>query len=280
MKRLAVIVLALGLVFCLAAALYADKKTYKKMPSGTFTLKSKGGIDFYLGVPKSYNPSKGSPFMLCLHGDGIRDANDNKTVWSAWVASAVSAGFVVCAPKSPGQNWAGGTRALTGLIEELEDVYKLNIREYVALGHSSGASVAFELALSDNKKFSAFGSMGGRLQVNEEKVKKAGNFGAHLVRSLIRTGHLAAQAGDFGLEGGDYLGNLMGILLDGRKSVTGWAQVRQDDTGAAHLVIVILCSTCSIILVATQPLNLPHLVQHCAALNVVAISQSITVRPR
>jgi len=180
MKRLAALALVCCLILCLATALHADKKSYKKMSSGTFSLKSKGGIDFYLGVPKGYNPSKGSPFMLCLHGDGIRDANDNKNVWSSWVASAVSAGFVVCAPKSPGQNWAGGTRALTGLIEELEDIYKLNIRQYVAIGHSSGASVIYQLVLGDTKRFSAFGSMGGRLQVNEADVKKAGNLGAYI----------------------------------------------------------------------------------------------------
>lgn len=180
MKRILVFCLAVLVILAFASTLHADKKKYKRMPSGTFTLKSKDGIDFVLGVPAGYNPSKGAPFMLCLHGDGIRDANDNKNVWSGWVATALSAGFVVCAPKSPGQNWAGGTNGLMGLVTELEDKYKFNVREYAVLGHSSGASIAFQVMLTDPKRFSAFGSMGGRLQVNQEQVKKAGNVGAYI----------------------------------------------------------------------------------------------------
>ncbi len=178
MKKVIALCLAGAIVLAALSMLQADEKKYKRMPSGTFTLKSKGGIDFVLAVPRGYHPDKGVPFMLCLHGDGIRDANDNKNVWSAWVSAAVSAGFVVCAPKSPGQNWSGQVRALTTLIEELEDKYRFRIREYVAVGHSSGASVAYQMALSDNMRFSAFASMGGRLQIDQKKVKKAGNLGA------------------------------------------------------------------------------------------------------
>jgi len=178
MKKVIALCLVGAVVLAAMGMLLADEKKYKKMPSGTFTLKSKGGIDFVLAVPRGYHPDRGAPFMLCLHGDGIRDANDNKTVWSGWVSAAVSAGFVVCAPKSPGQNWSGQARALTGLVGELEDKYHFRIREYVTVGHSSGASVAYQVALSDSMRFSAFGSMGGRLQINQEQVKKAGNLGA------------------------------------------------------------------------------------------------------
>lgn len=181
MKKAVALCLIAAVVFACMDTLQADKKKYKKMPPGTFTLKSDGGIDFVLGVPRGYNPDRaGLPFMLCLHGDGIRDANDNKNVWSGWLSAATSAGFLVCAPKSPGQNWAGGARSLLGLVAELEEKYRLNIREYVVLGHSSGASVAYEVALKDSMRFSAFGSMGGRLQVNQEQVKKAGNLGAYI----------------------------------------------------------------------------------------------------
>ncbi len=180
MKRLLVIGLIAVVVLAAATVLEADKKKYKRMQPGTFTLKSKGGIEYVLCVPKTYKPDSGAPFMLCLHGDGIRDVNDNKNVWSAWLTAAGSKGFLACAPKSPGQNWAGKTKELINLVKELEEKFNLRTRECIAVGHSSGASIAYQVALADTTRFSAFGSMGGRLQINQEEVKKAGNFGAYI----------------------------------------------------------------------------------------------------
>jgi predicted esterase len=184
MKKIVAFCLVLALAVACASTLQADKKkkkTYKKMPSGTFTMKSKGGIEFVLAVPKNYNPKNGAPFMLCIHGDvQFRDMNDFKTMWGNWFNDAAAAGFVACAPKASGQNWVGRTRDLMTLIEELEDKYKFNIRKYIAVGHSSGASPAYQIVLSDTMRFSAFGSMGGRLQIDQEKVKKAGNLGAYI----------------------------------------------------------------------------------------------------
>ncbi len=189
MKKVIALCLAGAIVLAALSMLQADEKKYKRMPSGTFTLKSKGGIDFTLAVPKGYHPGKGAPFLLCLHGDGkFNGINDIKGVWSTMTTAGAGAGFICCAPKSPGQNWVGQTRALTGLIEELEDKYRFRIREYIAVGHSSGASAAYQMALSDNMRFSAFGSMAGRLQIDQEKVKKAGNLGAYLFHFAGDTG--------------------------------------------------------------------------------------------
>jgi poly(3-hydroxybutyrate) depolymerase len=182
MRKVVLACLIIALALACAGTLQADKKkTYKKMPSGTFTMKSKGGIEFVLAVPKGYNPKTGAPFLLCLHGDGrFNGINDIKGVWSTMTATGAGKGFVVCAPLASGQNWVGRIRDLTALIEELEDKYKFRIREYMVVGHSSGASVAYQIALSDTMRFSAFGSMGGRLQIDQEKVKKAGSIGAYL----------------------------------------------------------------------------------------------------
>jgi predicted esterase len=180
MRKLLIIGLAALVVLAAATVLEADKKKYKRVQAGTFTLKSKGGIEYILCVPRSYKPDTGAPFMLCIHGDGIRDVNDNKNVWSAWLSAASSKGFLACAPKSPGQNWAGKTKELIGLVKELEEKFNLRIRESVAVGHSSGASMAYQVVMADTMRFSAFGSMGGRIQVNQEQVKKAGNLGAYI----------------------------------------------------------------------------------------------------
>jgi poly(3-hydroxybutyrate) depolymerase len=182
MRKLLVICLAAAVVLAAATALEADKKKYKKVSPGTFTLKSKSGIDYVLSVPKSYNPETGAPFMLCIHGDAQFPGGmpDFQNVWSKLVTEASGKGFVVCAPKASGMNWAGKTKDLMGLIGELEEKFNLRIREYIAVGHSSGGGVAYQIALEDTTRFSAFGSLAGRFQVNQEQVKKAGIFGAYV----------------------------------------------------------------------------------------------------
>lgn len=184
MKKAVVFCLILALAFTCVSTLQADKekkKIYKKMPSGTFTMKSKNGIEFVLTVPKNYNYKNGSPFMLCLHGDlQFRDMNDFKTMWGNWFTDAANAGFVCCAPWKKQGNWIACSKDLITMIEELEEKFNFKIREYAAIGHSSGASAAFQVVLSDSMRFSAFGSMGGRLQIDKEKVKKAGSMGAYI----------------------------------------------------------------------------------------------------
>lgn len=182
MKRACAICIAIVLILAgTAAMLQAGGKKYKRMAPGTFVLKSKAGIDYVLTVPKSYNPKTGAPFMLCIHGDaGFRDMNDFKGVWSGWMNTAGTLGFVCCAPKAPSRNWVGKASSLLRLVDELKERFNLRVREHVAVGHSSGATAAFQIALADPLRFSAFGSMGGRLQVNQQKVKQAKNMGAFL----------------------------------------------------------------------------------------------------
>jgi predicted esterase len=181
MKKAILVSLVLAAVLAVAVDSHADGKRYKRLSAGTFEMKSKSGIEYILGVPRGYNPSKGAPMILCLHGDGqFRDMNDFKNVWSTMVASATGAGFVCIAPKATGQNWAGQTKSLLALVDEVGETVNFRVRECIVIGHSSGASVAYQLALEDQKRFSAFGSMGGRLRIDQEAVKKAGNLGAYL----------------------------------------------------------------------------------------------------
>ena len=61
MKKAILVSLILAAALAVAVDSHAGGKRYKRLSAGTFEMKSKSGIEYVLGIPRGYNPSKGAP---------------------------------------------------------------------------------------------------------------------------------------------------------------------------------------------------------------------------
>jgi len=158
----------------------ADKK--RLLPPGTHIVRTEGGMNVVFAVPPGFSVKKGSSLMVCLHGAGIRDINDNKSVWSGWIGAFTRAGYICIAPRSKTNPNGWDAKDIKDLVEFVKKTvkdYNVLTRQMVAVGHSSGADGAYRLVASEPKLFSALVSLGGQLRP-DPKVLKNNNIGVFL----------------------------------------------------------------------------------------------------
>jgi len=134
------------LLFCSLARAQEEGK-----PGEVQERKGANGIGYALRIPNSYDPEKGAPALMWLHGSNM----DGKTYAESFVASKWAEEYILICPNGETENGNGGYNYsyfapkdyrnpyLVEILEEVKSRYKIT-RCFVG-GHSQGAYVTYML---------------------------------------------------------------------------------------------------------------------------------------
>lgn len=165
LRILAALMLVTGL---LAVAVY--REVYR---SNGEVLSGGRKRSYLLHVPKSYQPSRPTALVICLHGFAEWPAHVMRL--SHWNQLADEAGFLVVYPSGssfPLRWHCGGrfsrqeqaqrdVRFISDLIDQLKQEYNLDEGRVYANGLSNGGGMSFLLASQLSERIAAMGSVGG-----------------------------------------------------------------------------------------------------------------------
>jgi polyhydroxybutyrate depolymerase len=130
-----------------------------------------------VNAPSDYDPSREYPVVLLLHGYGASGAAQDLFLGVSALADDLD--FIAVVPDGTvdagGSRFWNGTNAccnfggvevddvayLRGLIEELDDSYRIDAGRVYALGHSNGGFMSYRLACEASETFVAIASLAG-----------------------------------------------------------------------------------------------------------------------
>lgn len=204
-------------------SLSQDKSLYQKH----WYIKGTDTLPYRLLLPKNYDPKKEYALVLFLHGAGER-GNDNEAQlmhgWKLFLREDVREKYpaIVVFPQCPANNWwsnvqfrydsitrkrtfdfqKGGEpttamKLLVGLLDDLEDKYKLDDDRYYVGGLSMGGMGTFELVRRKPKTFAAaFPICGGANPATAKKLKRTSWWIFHGVKDDVVPASLSEQMAD------------------------------------------------------------------------------------
>ena len=126
--------------------------------------------DYFLYVPKSYDPTKPTPLVISMHGAGTWPVQQMNL--SGWNRVADREGFIVVYPSGTkgvgprvwhvgrGSGAARDVRFIADLIDKLEASYNIDRTRIYANGMSNGGGMSFLLSCTLSDRIAAFGMVG------------------------------------------------------------------------------------------------------------------------
>jgi polyhydroxybutyrate depolymerase len=195
-------IMALVCVGLLAVAGMADEPASElttPAKPGPYTLTLKQG-EFervaHIQIPPSYKPEAKPPLVLMLHGAG--GTGTGALDKDGWSAKADKEGFIAVAPDglparpsakpnfltnphlwNSGQLRPGSPRAaiddvayIRQLLDALKEKVPYDENRVFCAGHSNGGGMTFRLAAELSERFTAIGTVAGRLDSKDPKPKK------------------------------------------------------------------------------------------------------------
>jgi pimeloyl-ACP methyl ester carboxylesterase len=181
MKKTSIIIVIVFLVvlFAVPPAPAAGQKTA--------TMKTKSGATYHLVVPPGAGPKKPCPLLVAIHGDGY----SAKVFQGDWMSYAASIGCILALPEKANPSSAGWSRKdvdnIKEVIDEVRAAYGVQARLTAVAGHSSGGSVAYNIALAKPDAVSAIISIAGNMVPNAKKLKDAKKFGVFIMHGTADT---------------------------------------------------------------------------------------------
>lgn len=142
-----------------------------------------------VNAPRDYDPSREYPVVLLLHGYGATGAAQDFFLGVSALADDLD--FIAVVPDGTvdagGSRFWNGTDAccnfgrvavddvayLRGLIEELDDSYRIDAGRVYALGHSNGGFMSYRLACEASETFVAIASLAGAAFADPEDCTPA-----------------------------------------------------------------------------------------------------------
>jgi predicted peptidase len=133
-----------------------------------FTVTKRDSLRYLLYLPEDYDrdPGKDWPLILFLHGSGER-GDDLETVKNYGLAKKLESWpdcpFIVVSPQCPaGLAWFFKFDALTGLLDLIEQNYRVDRQRVYLTGLSMGGNGTWELATLHPERFAAIAPICGR----------------------------------------------------------------------------------------------------------------------
>ncbi len=120
--------------------------------------------EYLLYVPESYDATRPTPLVICLHGGGVLPALQRDM--SGWNRLAASHSFIVAYPAGldrawhvtrPGPGLTRDVRFISDLIDDLEKAYNIDPARIYANGLSNGGGMAFVLSCTLSDRIAAVG---------------------------------------------------------------------------------------------------------------------------
>jgi len=168
------------ILIVLAAALFATAST-ASAASGRITKQTKGGGTYYVVAPPGAGPKRPCPMLIAIHGDGY----DAKTYESDWKNYTTKAGYILVLPEKRSHTQGGWSAKdiedINDMIDDVRKTYGVRARMTAVAGHSSGVSVALDLALNRPSEISALVSFAGRITPNAKQLGSMQKFGVLLI---------------------------------------------------------------------------------------------------
>ncbi len=135
-----------------------DARTQKKEVTVAFKLK------YLLTLPKGYDddPRQSWPLLMFLHGSGESGDDLDKVKFHGppkLIAAGKEFPFIVVSPQSPGLGW--NVDALKGLLDELENTYRVDRSRVYLTGLSMGGFGTWALAAAHPEHFAAIAPICG-----------------------------------------------------------------------------------------------------------------------
>ena len=114
-------------------------------------------LKYLLYLPKDYDTKESWPLMLFLHGAGERGDDLDRVKLHGppkLIAKGKDFPFVVASPQCPGNHWWEPV-ALTGLLDEIVEKYKIDKDRIYVTGLSMGGFGTWSLAAQSPERFAA-----------------------------------------------------------------------------------------------------------------------------
>lgn len=162
-----ILVLVSGLALIVGALYYQIHRTNGEVVTGGLKR------TYLFHVPKSYQPARPTPLVICIHGFGEWPAHLMEI--SRWNRMADEFGFLVVYPTGSGfpLHWASNARPNEGarsqrdvqfisdLIDQLAGKYNIDPKRVFANGLSNGGGMSFLLACRLSDRIAAIGGVSG-----------------------------------------------------------------------------------------------------------------------
>jgi predicted esterase len=175
---------ASALALLLAAATWAgpardvlakDAKPAGPPKTGTFQMPGTAGFDyFYMAVPKDYDAAKFYPLVFLLHPmTETADSSRPEPYVDNWAKYLLPKGWIIAAPKSPQYDNEESINPLKDALRKVKQVYHVDEKRVVLVGHNAGALMAWRLATRAPDLWAGIVSLSGEIHQNDRTALKA-----------------------------------------------------------------------------------------------------------
>jgi predicted peptidase len=124
----------------------------------TLALDSGGGLRYTLAVPPALSADQPCPLILALHYGGQVTPYYGKGYLTGLVLPALrDLDAIMIAPDCPGEGWTdpASERAITALLQAVQQDYPINPRRLIITGYSMGATGTWDLVFKHPRLFAA-----------------------------------------------------------------------------------------------------------------------------
>ena len=114
-------------------------------------------VGYAISIPKNYSPSNPVPLVLALHFGGSPNGAGQRLLVGLVLPALEGLGAIIVAPNSVGGGWdsAANERAVNGLLEAVQEAYRIDAKKMVVTGYSMGGTGSWYWAGKYPERFSA-----------------------------------------------------------------------------------------------------------------------------
>jgi poly(3-hydroxybutyrate) depolymerase len=170
-----------GLILIVLVAALLATASNASAAAGRLTKQTKGGGTYYVSAPPGAGPKRPCPVLIAIHGDGY----DAKTYEGDWKKYTTKAGYILVLPEKRNHTQGGWSAKdiedINDMIDDVRKTYGVGARMIAVAGHSSGVTVALDLALNRPSQISALVGFAGRITPNAKQLGSIQKFGVCLI---------------------------------------------------------------------------------------------------